>query len=77
MPKPRFTKKRIEQLRNASNELSKQRKVPYEDARDLALFALDEMERIRDVYQSRLMNIATATADAAAFPEREGGKHGK
>jgi hypothetical protein len=64
----RFPAARVEELLQASNDLSEGDEIIYEDARDLALYALDELERVRNVYQSRFMDIANAAVTAMRYP---------
>jgi hypothetical protein len=77
-PCSRFPAARIEELLLASNDLSEGEEIKYEDARDLALYALDEMERVRNAYQARFgdlmlkaMDLTNSFAEAMPFPENE------
>lgn len=67
----RFSAARIEELLQASNDLSEGDAINYEDARDLALYALDELERVRNAYQARLMDLANAAVKAMQYPEND------
>lgn len=68
MPCSRFAASRVEELLQASNDLSEGDEISYDDARDLALYALDELERVRNIYQSRFMDIANAAVSAMRYP---------
>jgi hypothetical protein len=65
----RFSEDRIDELLQASNDLSEGDEIKYEDARDLAIYLADENERIRNIYQHRLMDLANAAVRATHYPE--------
>lgn len=58
--KQRFSEDRIEQLLQASNDLSEGEEITYEDARDLSLYFRDELDRVTIHYQSVIGDIALA-----------------
>ena len=56
----RFSADRIEELLQASNNLSEGEEISWNDARDLSLYFRDELDRTIIHYQSVLANIALA-----------------
>lgn len=69
MTNPRFTEERIDELLQVSNALSEGEDVSYDDARDLALYAMDELNRVSNAYQHRLSELALSAMNACSYPE--------
>ena len=65
----RFSAARIEELLQARDNLAEGDKIRYRDACDLIAWYADELDHVRDAYQSSLMRLATLAMKAAAYPE--------
>lgn len=64
----RFGAARIEELWQASNDLSEGDEISHADACDLCRHLADELERVRCTYQLRLMALAQDAMKAMDFP---------